>query len=376
MEYDTIQGRSGEILVVEDDPVIRQGYRKMIEKRGYAVACAPSTDEALRSARRRPPIFALLDIRLNKEANGGIAVAVAISKWYHAPHLYITAFGEEMDTIRAARQTSPVGILDKPAAEEAVLQKIEQGIRQREEEVRLRDQPFEQWVEEFYRQQASRPEEACERLIEELEQRSLDDDWIEDLVLLAEDTQFSPQQDARIAPRLLEAATVLRDNESAAYTTTVHSAIRTYASMAALERIGTMAELLSQPGEHAVDTVLVALKSLRRILEATPPGEALVEGVLTDKVVAVGRAYLNPWVLTPGTNAAVAQNAVLVLTALGHPQVIDFVADVRSRHLEWFELQLAARLRELQEHWRGMGNRGETYDPVQFAHQVLQHLEA
>lgn len=364
-----------EILVVEDDPTIARDYCEKIGERGYSVACAYSTDEALSIARRRPPAFALLDIRLNGQENGGILVAVKLSRWYHAPHAYVTAFGSEVETRAAAEATNPVGILDKLAQEPIILETIEEGIREQERRDASLPESLDRWIKDFEHLQASEPTHACELLVNELENRSLDDEWIEDLVLLAEDTQFSPEQEKRLAPRLLEAATVLRDNESAAYTTTVWSAIRTYASMIVPEDINSMAELLTQPGDHAVDTLLVTLKSLRRLLEVRPPATGTADSILMDKVVGVARAYLDPWVIRPGEDAAIGQNTILVLTALGNSDVLDITNKLKSRRVEWFQTQLSRRLREMLQQWPAETRCGE-HNLVSFAEQVLRHLES
>lgn len=374
MKEATQAERPQPILVVEDDPAIARDYCESIRERGYTVACAYSTDEALKIARRRPPAFAVLDIRLNGERNGGIMVAVSLNRWFHVPHVYVTAYGKDRDTIKAAAETHPVGILNKPQSEESILRRIEQGLQEEERKKSLPHGSWDQWIGEFAELQASDMGRAGDLLVQQLEDRRLDDEWIEDLVLLAEDTQFSPEQDGRLAPRLLEAATVLRDNESAAYSTTVWSAIRAYASMLAPEEIESLAELLTEPGEHAVDTLLVTLKSLRRLLESRPPTTFKPETALTKKVIAIAEAYLDGWVLTPGTNAAIAQNTVLILTALGSPAVLEMVKRIKSLGIQWFELQLAGRLRETREHWLGEGRCGE-HGPVQFAQEVLECLK-
>lgn len=49
------------ILVVEDDPVIRQGTVHLLEKAGYGVAQATSGEEALQTLQVRIPDLVLLD---------------------------------------------------------------------------------------------------------------------------------------------------------------------------------------------------------------------------------------------------------------------------------------------------------------------------
>jgi CheY-like chemotaxis protein len=58
------ENASKTILIVEDDPFIRDAYRLLLEDAGYEVIEAATGGQALSSAADRPPAVVLLDLTL------------------------------------------------------------------------------------------------------------------------------------------------------------------------------------------------------------------------------------------------------------------------------------------------------------------------
>jgi diguanylate cyclase (GGDEF)-like protein len=56
--------RSGKILVVDDDPIVREVVSESLEAEGLSVICAPDGQEGLRLARQQKPDLVLLDVRM------------------------------------------------------------------------------------------------------------------------------------------------------------------------------------------------------------------------------------------------------------------------------------------------------------------------
>lgn len=65
------------ILLVEDDPLLRQAFRLLLEDAGYVVAEAGTAAEALESVAARPPQLVLLDLGLPDRP--GLEVARTLS---------------------------------------------------------------------------------------------------------------------------------------------------------------------------------------------------------------------------------------------------------------------------------------------------------
>jgi len=81
------------LLVVEDDPEMRDLLRKVLEKEGYTVSVAPGTREAIASLSEAR--FDLVVTDLVMPGNGGLEILRVIREGNPAfPVIIITAFGD------------------------------------------------------------------------------------------------------------------------------------------------------------------------------------------------------------------------------------------------------------------------------------------
>ena len=53
---------SAQIMIVDDEPAIRESLQGLFEDEGYLVSCAPSGEEAVARFRKQPADCILLDI--------------------------------------------------------------------------------------------------------------------------------------------------------------------------------------------------------------------------------------------------------------------------------------------------------------------------
>ncbi|MCH7491008.1 MAG: hypothetical protein IID05_09965, partial [Gemmatimonadetes bacterium] len=172
---------------------------------------------------------------------------------------------------------------------------------------------------------------------------------LRELVLLAEDTDFSLEQSSLLAPRLLELATQYRASNDSQDAPIVWSAIRTGASMLHPHEANRLLPLL-EPG-HPIETSLVALKMLGRIFEAQPPERPDQHKDLAGKVRRIAESLLNRYAITSSQSAAMAQLAVYALAAMASNETLNIVHSVRRLGVSWFTQQIARELRELRDSW-------------------------
>lgn len=97
---------SGPVLIVEDDPSIRQLLRDALEQDGFEIASASDGEEAIAFAIRRRPAAVVLDMGL--PLVDGVVVADRIRDKYgdQVPFIVVTAsrrIEEAANRIRAAR---------------------------------------------------------------------------------------------------------------------------------------------------------------------------------------------------------------------------------------------------------------------------------
>lgn len=86
-----------EILVVDDDPNIRELERLYLEKEGCIVRTAPDGKAALEAFRKQPPDLMLLDVMLPE--TDGYEVLRNVRKSGNIPVIMVTARGETFDKV-------------------------------------------------------------------------------------------------------------------------------------------------------------------------------------------------------------------------------------------------------------------------------------
>ena len=112
-----------QILIVEDENVVAEDIKKILNNYGYdVVGIIPSGGAAIKSIEKLHPDLILLDIMLNDEISG-IDVATSINNM-NIPIIYLTAYSDK-DIIERARVTGPFGYLIKPFRERELIATIQ-----------------------------------------------------------------------------------------------------------------------------------------------------------------------------------------------------------------------------------------------------------
>jgi DNA-binding response OmpR family regulator len=102
------------ILVVEDEPLIREVIKKRLEVTGYSVTAATDGVEALERVKAEVPDLIVLDLMLPKK--DGYAVCVELKNdpsYAHIPILMLTARTQEREVERGI-QSGADGYMMKP----------------------------------------------------------------------------------------------------------------------------------------------------------------------------------------------------------------------------------------------------------------------
>ena len=119
------------ILVVEDEPGLRQALGINLRARGYDVVLAAGGAEALAAAARRPPDAVVLDLGL-PDIDGGEVIA-GLRGWTRAPILVLSARaaqGDKVDALDAGADdyvTKPFGMDELLARLRAALRRAAPG---------------------------------------------------------------------------------------------------------------------------------------------------------------------------------------------------------------------------------------------------------
>ena len=109
-------GGAGPVLVVEDDPDIRQAIAELLEDDGYECILAEHGLDALETLRRRTPSLVLTDLLMPvMDGVELIARVRADTRWSHLPIVVMTAAGDriigvELDSLNVPVLRKPVDV--------------------------------------------------------------------------------------------------------------------------------------------------------------------------------------------------------------------------------------------------------------------------
>jgi CheY-like chemotaxis protein len=116
-----VQGRA--ILVVDDDPTIRETLAVVLETEGYPVTTASNGLEALHFFERDRPSLVILDMHMPVLDGPGLVHALH-ARGFDPPILVVTATMREANQV--ARQLGAEAALPKPFELPAILTLVEQ----------------------------------------------------------------------------------------------------------------------------------------------------------------------------------------------------------------------------------------------------------
>jgi DNA-binding response OmpR family regulator len=117
-ENESRSASRGRLLVVDDDPDIRQMLVRLLETEGYQVAEAANTAEATSAMANRPPDLVLLDVMLANE--DGFELLTGIRRNSETPIILLTARDRENDRVLGLRLGADDYVVKPFSADELV----------------------------------------------------------------------------------------------------------------------------------------------------------------------------------------------------------------------------------------------------------------
>src|SRR2546423_13104362 len=114
------------ILVVDDEPDLRDAVRVYLEMHGYVVLQAADGEEAMHKVRTALPDLVVLDVMM--PVMDGIAALQRIRTLSAVPVIMLTVKGDEDDKVRALRLGAD-DYVTKPFSQRELLARIESALR-------------------------------------------------------------------------------------------------------------------------------------------------------------------------------------------------------------------------------------------------------
>src|SRR5438105_10320227 len=108
-----------DVLIVEDDPVIRHAFRDLLPAEGHTITAVATGHAAVQAASYRAPHIVIMDVGLPD--GDGIAVAAELRRLpLHCPLIFLTARGGA-DFVARAIACDPYAYLVKPISGEQLV---------------------------------------------------------------------------------------------------------------------------------------------------------------------------------------------------------------------------------------------------------------
>ena len=120
------------ILVVDDEPMVREWACAVLEEEGYRVAVAADGDQALVIIRQEAPVLMVLDMFMSGKE--GLETIIELRKEHHSIKILATSGGpiHGFDVLKIARLFGAHAVFAKPFSAEVLLDEIAQVLNQSE----------------------------------------------------------------------------------------------------------------------------------------------------------------------------------------------------------------------------------------------------
>jgi len=115
------------ILVVDDEPVVLNSCRKVLEEDGFDVYLVPSADEALKAMKKEGFDFLLVDVKMPKH-DGIYLMQKVKEKWPDVPIIVMSGY-PTTDTITDGAKMGAAAFIAKPFTPDELLETIRQVIQ-------------------------------------------------------------------------------------------------------------------------------------------------------------------------------------------------------------------------------------------------------
>ena len=115
------------VLIVDDDPSVREALSELLESHWVRVASYASAGDYARAGRPEAPACLLLDIEL-PDING-LELQAQLAGTNHPPIVFITGHGDIPSSVRAIKHGA-VDFLTKPFSEEALMAALDAAFAQ------------------------------------------------------------------------------------------------------------------------------------------------------------------------------------------------------------------------------------------------------
>ncbi|WP_027133442.1 response regulator transcription factor [Geminicoccus roseus] len=115
------------VLIVDDDPSVREALSELLEAHGIRVAAFASAEDYARAEKPEGSACLLLDLEL--PGINGLDLQAQLTDAYHPPIVFITGHGDIPSSVRAIKHGA-VDFLTKPCSDETLMAAVDAAFTQ------------------------------------------------------------------------------------------------------------------------------------------------------------------------------------------------------------------------------------------------------
>jgi len=115
--------KTRKILVVDDDPIIREMMKDILDFEGYSISAARNGSEALQMLRGEQDFLVFLDILMPGMSGKELCAALAAEPQLRKRHIIVLM--SALDNLEEAKSLDADGVLQKPFLVEDVINTLE-----------------------------------------------------------------------------------------------------------------------------------------------------------------------------------------------------------------------------------------------------------
>lgn len=117
------------ILVIDDEGIVLESCRRVLEPEGYELQLATSADEALRAVEKNPPALLLLDLKM--PVHDGFYLMNELKKrGKEIPVIVMSGYSTD-ETIKETDRMGAIRFLPKPFTPDELIQTVREAIERR-----------------------------------------------------------------------------------------------------------------------------------------------------------------------------------------------------------------------------------------------------
>jgi hypothetical protein len=190
---------------------------------------------------------------------------------------------------------------------------------------------------------------ALKYVVDELQLAQANQEWLINLVFIAEENDFPSELKPNLKLALLQIAKLFHESNKPRVKFPLFSAVRQIASLIEPEEVCLLLPFLKN---GVIDARSVVLKSLEYVFFLAPPVDFKMVASIADRVDEIVKKFLDPDVFSAGENALLAINSLSCQATIGDTRLHENLIAAKQLDRQWLNYQFQNKFNDLLLSWK------------------------